>query len=212
MNNEIVIIGGAAGSKIVYEIFELSQKKVIGFMNNFVKEKDWANIPKKNLGNFNTEKNKEILNTSNVDYFVATGDNKMREEVVDEIYKITNKYPINAIHPSSKVSKYAKIGYGNLLCAGCFIDVGCNIKNCTIINNHAIIAHDCLIEDYSQIASGASLGGYVTIKKYSFVGIGASIMPNTKVGYSSVVGIGSGTVRNVDDNSTVIGVPARKIL
>ena len=61
-----------------------------------------------------------------------------------------------------------------------------------------------MIEDYSQIASGASLGGYVKIKNYLFVGIFAIIMPKTKVGYSSVGGIGSGTVSNVDDNSTVI--------
>ena len=212
MEKEVVIIGGAAGSKIAYDIFELSNLKVLGFMNNFVNKNDWCDIPKNILGDFSTKSNQKILNRSNVDYFVGTGDNKLREDLVNEVFKLTNKYPINAIHPSAKISKYSKIGFGNLICAGCFIDVGCDIKNCTIINNHAIIAHDCYVESYSQIASGASLGGYVEIKKYAFIGIGASIMPNTTVGKYSVVGIGSGTIKNVSDNTTVLGVPARKIL
>ena len=55
----IIIIGGAAGSKISYENFHLSNINVFGFMNNYLEMDNWSGIQPKLLGNY-TDKNNEL--------------------------------------------------------------------------------------------------------------------------------------------------------
>jgi acetyltransferase-like isoleucine patch superfamily enzyme len=48
----------------------------------------------------------------------------------------------------------------------------------------------------------------VKIGKKCRIGAGATLLPGIKIGNSVIVGAGAVVTRNIEDNQTIIGVPA----
>lgn len=90
-----------------------------------------------------------------------------------------------------------------------FIDHGVGI----VIGETAIVEDDVLI--YQQVTlGGVSLEKgkrHPTIKSGAILGAGAKILGNIVVGENAKIGANSVVVKNVPDNCTAIGVPARII-
>ena len=207
---QVVIIGGAAGSKIAQDIFLLENIHIRGFMNNYVPKELQNHLFAPVLGDYRTDQNMKILQEEDVEYFIGTGNNKMRHEHVEALRIITEKLPINAIHPSAVISLSSKMGKGNLVMPLAVINPYSKIGNGTIINTSAIIEHDNKIGDYTQIAPGARLGGYVTVEKYATIGIGAVVIDRITIGEGSLVAGGASVVEDVKPYTMVAGVPAVK--
>lgn len=207
---QVIIIGGAAGSKIAQDIFLLQNMYIRGFMNNYVPRPLRKHLFAPVLGEYHEEPNIDLLMEPDTSYFVGTGDNIIRKEIVDDLIELTGKRPINAIHPSAVISQSAKIGWGNLIMPLVVINPYARIANGTILNTNCIIEHDNTIRNYAQIAPGVKLGGYVTVEKYATVGVGASVMPHLNIGEGSLVAGGSSVIKNVEPYTMVAGVPAVK--
>ena len=102
------------------------------------------------------------------------------------------------IHPGAQI--------GNRL----FIDHGMGV----------VIGETAIVGDDVTLYQGATLGGtgkeklkrHPTIGNRVVVGAGAKILGNIRVGDNSRVGAGSVVLRNVPDDSTVVGVPGHIIL
>ncbi len=91
-----------------------------------------------------------------------------------------------------------------------FIDHGIGV----VIGETAIVEDDVLI--YQQVTlGGVSLDRntkrHPTIKSGTVIGAGAKILGNIIIGKNAKIGANSVVVRNVPDNSTAIGIPARVI-
>ncbi|MBD3807731.1 MAG: serine O-acetyltransferase [Epsilonproteobacteria bacterium] len=91
-----------------------------------------------------------------------------------------------------------------------FIDHGIGV----VIGETAIVEDDVLI--YQQVTlGGVSLDRntkrHPTIKSGSVIGAGAKVLGNIVIGENARIGANSVVVRNVPDNSTAIGIPARVI-
>lgn len=200
----ILIIGGSAGAKIAKEIFNLVYPNIeIQYAETYWKEKQSEQLFSK------FEDSIEYLKQPHVSYFIATGDNSMREKITSYIIENTNKKPINCIHPSVIISSSAKIGNGNLICPGAVIHVDAQIGDGTIINTNSIIEHDCIIEDYAQVSPGTTLCGYVKVGKRSFISANSTLIPYIEVGKDSVVAAGAAVIENVPDRVMVAGCPAK---
>ncbi len=205
---KVVIIGGAAGSKISQDIFLKQRIPIMGFMNNYVPMEYKHHLKAQDLGDYHLRKNKKILKDPNISYFIGTGDNHMRRDIFNELLEITGKDPINAIDPSAVISPTAQIGSGNLIMPLVVINAYARVEDCTIINTGAVIEHDNVIESFAQISPGVHLGGYVRVKELAMIGIGASIGPHVIVGEGAVVYFGSAVRKNVNPYTAVAGVPA----
>jgi len=198
---KIIIIGGSSGSKIAKEIFELVDiRNEIFFAETFCEKYKSQELS-------NSYFDVQDLIVDGYEYFIATGDNKLRSEIYNNLKKITGKEPLNCIHPSVIISQSNKMGYGNLICPGAVLHTDSIIGNCTIVNTNSIIEHDCILSDYSQVSPNTTLCGKVTIGKYSFIGAGSTIIPNINVGEHVVVAAGSVVINNIDNNVMVAGVP-----
>lgn len=79
------------------------------------------------------------------------------------------------------------------------------------VDNLVHIAHDCIISKRALIIAGATLCGYVEIGENARVSPNACIKQRVKVGKNSVVGLGAVLLKNVKDNTTVFGNPAKPI-
>ena len=205
---KVVIIGGAAGSKISQEIFMSRNIPIVGFMNNFLKKEHKHHLVAPDHGDIHLRKNLKILKNPNVAYFIGTGINKIRMELTEELVELTGKYPINATHPSAIISRTATLGRGNLIMPLAVINAHSSIGDGTIINTGCIIEHDNVIGDYAQISPGVTLGGYVTVNKLAYVNINASVAPHVTIGEGAVVSMNAGVLKDVASYMMVIGTPA----
>ena len=84
-------------------------------------------------------------------------------------------------------------------------DVGEN----TNIWQFCVVLKGSKIGDFCNINPGVHLAGRITIGDGVFIGIGASVKENIRIGNNVVIGAGSVVLKDVPDNTTVYGVPAK---
>ncbi|MFD1848480.1 N-acetyltransferase [Oceanobacillus bengalensis] len=95
-------------------------------------------------------------------------------------------------------------------------------KNCTI-QTLAYVTGDSILEDNVFIGPCVSMSNdkYMGAKSYdlkgphikkgSKIGNNASLLPGVTIGENTIVGAGAVVTKNIEDNITVAGVPAKKI-
>ena len=115
------------------------------------------------------------------------------------------------IHPTATVSKHCSIDEGTVVIAGACINVGTRIGEGCIINTGATVDHDCLLAEGVHVCPGAHLAGNVEIGPRAWFGIGAVAKQGIRIGADALIGAGSVIIRDVPDNATVAGNPARDL-
>jgi acetyltransferase-like isoleucine patch superfamily enzyme len=78
-----------------------------------------------------------------------------------------------------------------------------------IITQGTCIGHDAAIGDFSTIAPGVIVSGYVRVGSGTYLGAGSIIKEGVTVGEGAVIGMGSVVIRDVSAHTTVVGNPAR---
>jgi len=135
---------------------------------------------------------------------------KRKALIIDKITKLGIPF-INAIHPSSAISRTVEIGLGNFIAGGVQISTFTKLGNHSIINRGSLIGHDVIIHDFTTLAPGVNLASGVKIGSGTFVGMGAIIIQNITIGEGCFIGAGSLVTKDVPDHVKVVGVPARII-
>lgn len=204
MKKTVVIVGGSAGARICEEIFKELYDSIL-FLETYAKD-----IPQEKLVADKIGDGINFLKDDLVDYFIATGDNKLRFENYKQINKVTKKDPVNCIHKTAYIAPSVTLGYGNLICPKSVIHTNAVVGNNTIINTAAVVDHDCLVSDYAQISPNTTLCGRVKVGKFAFVGAGSVIIPEVTVGEFSIVAAGSSVTKDVASKALYAGVPAVK--
>jgi sugar O-acyltransferase (sialic acid O-acetyltransferase NeuD family) len=138
---------------------------------------------------------------------VAIGDNVTRKKVAGG----TRHSFTNAIHPSVILSRYARIGTGNMILHGAIIQAQARIGDHCIVNTGSQVDHDCSVADFAHLGPGTVLCGTVSVGEGSFIGAGAIIIPGIRIGAWCIVGAGSVVIRDIPDYTVVAGNPARVI-
>jgi sugar O-acyltransferase (sialic acid O-acetyltransferase NeuD family) len=143
-------------------------------------------------------------------FVVAIGDNKVRKTVF-ETMRTAGWSPVAVSHPSAILAPDVEVGAGTVIMAGAVINPATIIGENCIINTGTTIDHDCQIGSHSHMAPGCNLAGTVTTGEGVFLGIGAKVIPGIKIGQWSVAGAGAVMVRDVLEDTVVVGVPARRM-
>ena len=192
------LYGASGHAKVIIDILKSSGIAISGLFddNPLIKEL----YGKKVLGKYEGQELEAAI-------IISIGDNKIRA-------KIAKRLRVNfgtAIHSTSIISHTATIGEGTVIMQGVILQADAGIGKHVIVNTTASVDHDCLIGDYAHISPGAVLCGGVVIGEGTQIGAGAVVVPGIKVGKWCRVGAGAVVIRNVPDDSTVVGNPARAI-
>jgi sugar O-acyltransferase (sialic acid O-acetyltransferase NeuD family) len=143
---------------------------------------------------------------------ITIGDSFARNFVSDYILKIIPQFKfINAIHPSAILGRNVILGQGIVIGAGVIINPNSTIGNFCHLYTGSYLEHDCIMHDYSQLASGTITGGKVRIGKHSSITLGVTIIDRINIGDNTVVGSGSVVLKDLPDNVVAYGIPAKII-
>ena len=188
------IIGAGGHGKVVGDIALSLNYNQIFYFDDINKSKEI-----KFLGDYAGKINK-INEYKTIPFIVAIGDNNKRKEIFFELIKKEYKI-ISLIHPSSFVSKYAKIGKGTAVMPKTVINASTKISNSCIINTSSSIDHDCSINSFCHICPGVNIAGGVKIGKMSFIGIGSKIIQNIRIGSNVTIGAGTIVYKDISSNT-----------
>ena len=201
----MIIIGYSGHAFVLCGILKAAGQPITGYCDKEKKNYDPFGLPY-----FGTEFSEAALAAMKQNgCFIAIGDNLLRDAIYEQISgKGIRSY--NAIHPSAVVDPLAEIAAGAvMIAANVSINPLAKIGTGVICNTGCIIEHECVVDDFAHIGPGAVLCGNVKVGRRSFVGANAVIRQGITIGDNATVGAGAVVVKNVPDNVTVVGVPAK---
>lgn len=138
---------------------------------------------------------------------IAIGENRTRRRLAS-LWDV--EYGI-ALAPSAVVGRGVAIGPGAMILPSATVNIDSMLGSHAILNTSCSVDHDCRVGDFAHVAPGCVLGGSVVVGEGSFLGIGVRVIPGVRIGRWSVIGAGSVVTKDVPDNCTAVGVPARVI-
>ncbi|MFA6060408.1 MAG: acetyltransferase [Taibaiella sp.] len=208
MNKSIYILGSSGFAKEVYFLL----KEIGGY--NFKAFIDIVN--KERLcfqeGAFDVITEEEFLERENPEtaiLAIGIGDPKLIKKLAEKFKDFS--FP-NLIHPSAIYDKSnVRFGKGNILVAGVLFTTCITVGDMNIFNLSSTVGHDAVIGNYNVINPTVNISGGVEIGTANLIGVGATILQYKKIGNDSIVGAASLVTKDVEDNSIVIGVPAKKM-
>jgi len=153
---------------------------------------------------------KALADMSYDSVILGIGNNRLRGQLYEKLTSQGIKF-ITIVNPTALIGQEVSIGPGTFIGGYVIVDIGTTIGANVIIHGGSVIGHHNIIGDHVHIAPGVHTAGQVSIGAAAMIGIGTNIIPQRSVGSWAVIGGGSLVNRNVPNNVTVAGVPAKPL-
>jgi sugar O-acyltransferase (sialic acid O-acetyltransferase NeuD family) len=147
------------------------------------------------------------------DVIITINNPEIRNRIVATILeeKLNIKFP-NLIDDTAVFDKeYSTIGSGNIIMDFVGITGNVCIGNFNIFGARTGIGHDSKIGDFNTFSPRVSISGYVTIGNCNIFGLNSAILQNKKVGDNNAIWSYTMILKNIKNNCTYFGMPAKKI-
>ncbi len=139
------------------------------------------------------------------------GEGTIREQLYDRLKKCGFLLPA-IVDRTAVIAEDVSLGEGTFVGKAAVINAAARIGNMAIINTGSIIEHDCMIGAFSHVAVGAVVCGGARIGKRCLIGANATILQEKVVEDNVTVGAGAVVVRRAEADTTVLGVPADRVI
>lgn len=146
---------------------------------------------------------------NNPEFVLGIGNPKLRKFLSDKLIEQGGKL-VSIIAKSAFIGNYdISLGIGLNIMHNAMISNSVKVGNGTLINAFVSVHHDVIIGDYCEVSPHSIILGGCQIGSFTSIGSNATILPNIKIGKNVIVGAGAVVTKDVTDNITVIGVPAK---
>jgi sugar O-acyltransferase (sialic acid O-acetyltransferase NeuD family) len=205
----MIIIGAKGFAKELLEVcHELGKTENLVFFDNIS-----SDLPHLLYDKFKILKTEEEvkLHFQNVDGFFALGLGKpsLRQSMT-ELFEGWGGCIKSLISPKSNIGSFGvELGEGATILGNANITNGALIGKGVLMYPNSTITHDCVLGHYVELSPGATVLGNCLIGNNVHIGSNATILPGLRVGSNCIIGAGSVVTRDVSDNMTVKGIPAK---
>lgn len=199
-HDRLIIIGAGGHGRVVQDIAVKTGYQQVDFLD----DSDKCSVP--TIGRVADY----IKYLNSADFFVAIGNNRVRERLQEEIQQ-SGASIATLVHPCAVIDPSIKIGIGTVVMAGAVINADAVIGEGVIINTCSSVDHDCMVQAFCHVAVGAHLCGTVTLGQRTFVGAGATAINNISICADCMIGAGAAMIRDAEQSGTYVGVPAKKV-
>ena len=139
---------------------------------------------------------------------IAVGEPRAREALYNRVKE--HGYALaTIIHPSSIVFPTAVLREGCVVRMNCIISDHAQVSENVYIQSKVIIGHDAVIREHSVISSFGVVSGNCHLGRKVFMGIHSCIREKTSIGNNALIAMGAVVLKNISENATVAGNPAR---
>ena len=207
MNNIVIIGASGFGREVAWLIENSDNWNVIGFVddNKDLENKSVNDYPVLGTIDF-------LLNVNEkTNVVVAIGNPRIRKKIVERLQSNTNISFPNIVDKDVIIDKTVMLGFGNIICKGNILTTNIEIGNFNHINLNCTVGHDVQFNDYITVYPGVNISGNVIINDCVEVGTGTKIIQGKKIVKETVIGAGSVVVKDIIENGTYIGVPAKQM-
>lgn len=143
-------------------------------------------------------------------FFVAMGDPHWRKHYAELMENKGGRF-YTYISPDAYVVETAEIGEGSFVSGWTSVSDNVTLGRHVIIHALVIIGHDAVVKDYGTLLTDVFLGGETEVGECSEMNPKSMIIPHKKIGNNVKVGAASVVMRNVGDDVSVFGNPAKKL-
>ena len=208
---KLVILGGSGIGMIATSIArENKEYDVVGFLNDYIE------VGSK-IGKYNTVE--VIGKTDDIQYYLDNGyyffiayvGLKREKDTFKKIEKFNipmDRYA-NLIHKTAYIPKgFCKIGNGVLMAPYSQLSPDTTVgDNCILLAN-SFLGHDSTMERFAHLATNSVVGANVMVGKGVHVGSNSTVREKVNIGDFSLVGAGAVVLKNIQENSIVVGNPS----
>ncbi len=145
------------------------------------------------------------------EFTIGIGSPVLRYKLYKKILNLGGVF-VSSISPFAQIGSYeVKIGVGSNVLSQAICSNSTQIGIGCIVYYNVVITHDCVVDDFVELAPNVILLGRSKIGSFSQIGANVTILPDVKIGENVIVGAGSVVTKDVPDNRIVVGVPAKMI-
>ena len=146
---------------------------------------------------------------------VAIGSPRVREGIVARVAQAGYGFE-TLIHPRVEKSDGVEMPPGTVVCAGTILTTNIRLGVHVQVNLSCTVGHDVILGDFTTLAPGVHVSGWVHFGKRVYVGTGAVIINGTEespltIGEDVVIGAAACVTRSIPAGVTVAGVPAKSL-
>ncbi len=216
MKEKILILGAGQHGRVVANLLKTSKNTknkftVFGFLDDNPKLQNTKVFGIPVVGKISELE--EIKKKSKIKYGIMGISNRFLESRGKYFEKLIKaKYKsVNVIHDTSIIDINAKLGIGNVINPNCVINAFATIGDNCVIYTSSVIEHEDIIGNNVFIGPGVLFTADVHVGNNSFIGVGSRIIPHVTIGENVTIGAGSVVLKDVGDNETIAGIPAKPI-
>ena len=138
--------------------------------------------------------------------YIAAANINVRKKIIK---KFSNYNFFSLIHPSSVVSKFAKLGKGITIGPQSVVTGDAILEDFNNINSFCLISHDNVLGTNNSLSPYVKLLGNCKIGNNNFFGANTTVLPNLNLGNLNYIGANSLLTKKFSSNKLIYGSPAK---
>lgn len=209
----LIIFGGSGIGMIAASIADvIGEYKVKGFLNDVIEVGTSIGKHKQIPVIGKTEDLESLVKDKDNFFFIAyVGLHNEKEtfKKIDALNIPADRFA-NLIHPTAIIpEQYCSIGNGVLFAPLSQLSPDVVISDNCILLPNSFVGHDSFLDKFAHVATNGVVGANVHVGKAVHIGSNATIREKVIIGDYSLIGAASMVLNDVEENSIVVGNPAK---